>query len=161
MHEDGLSQRLRWIAVLVAMLMAGCSSQPEPSTTTGSSPVVETDSAKENDQADKGKPTGEPAELFAGWPKPQAVLVISGNQHGYLEPCGCTGLANQKGGLARRHSFIKQLADKGWEVLPLDAGNQVRRIGPRAELQFQMSANALKEMGYRAIGLGNEDLQLN
>jgi hypothetical protein len=101
------------------------------------------------------------AELFQGWPKPQAALVITGNQHGYLEPCGCTGLAHQKGGLARRHSLIQQLAEKGWNPVPLDAGNQVRRIGPQAELQFQATANALKTMGYKAVGLGNEDLQLS
>ncbi len=25
------------------------------------------------------------------WPKPQALLFITGQQHGYIEPCGCTG----------------------------------------------------------------------
>jgi hypothetical protein len=124
-------------------------------------PVAEAEPAKESPEGTQAKPPGEPAELFAGWPKPQAVLVITGNQHGYLEPCGCTGLANQKGGLARRHSLIKQLIAKGWDVAPLDAGNQVRRFGPQAELQFQMTADALKKMGYRAIGLGNDDLLLS
>jgi hypothetical protein len=159
MHEDGLFRRLRWSAVLLAMLAAGCSSQPEPPKP--SSTESEVAPAKENHDTAKTKPTGEPSELFADWPKPQAVLVITGNQHGYLEPCGCTGLANQKGGLARRHSLIKQLVDKGWDVAPLDVGNQVRRFGPQAELQFQMTADALKKMGYRAIGLGHEDLLLS
>lgn len=157
MHEDGLSRRLRWSAVLLIASIAGCSAQPQPPKPTDSSPVAEEGPAAENPKA---KPGGEPGELFAGWPKPQAVLVITGNQHGYLEPCGCTGLANQKGGLARRHSLIKQLIAKGWDVAPLDAGNQVRRFGPQAELQFQMTADALRKMGYKAIGLGSEDLLL-
>ena len=28
--------------------------------------------------------------LFAGWEKPDLVLVVSGEQHGYLLPCGCS-----------------------------------------------------------------------
>ncbi len=47
--------------------------------------------------------------LFAGWPKPHLALFITGQQHGYIEPCGCTGLTNQKGGLVRRFACKKQL----------------------------------------------------
>ena len=162
MHTDGFPRRLRRIAVLLTLLAAGCSSQPDSSRPRPADPGNEakTQTAQDKDPAEKAKQPAE-RELFVGWPKPQAVLVITGNQHGYLEPCGCTGLANQKGGLARRHSLIKQLAGKGWDVAPLDVGNQVRRFGPQAELQFQMTADALEKMGYRAIGLGHEDLLLS
>src|SRR5262245_7450333 len=47
--------------------------------------------------------------IFEGWQKPDVALVFSGEQNGYLEPCGCAGLENQKGGLKRRFTFIKQL----------------------------------------------------
>ena len=68
-------------------------------------------------------------ELFAGWGKPEVALFLTGEQHGYIEPCGCTGLTNQKGGLMRRHTLLKQLRDdRGWDVLALDVGNQVRPI---------------------------------
>ena len=30
--------------------------------------------------------------IFVDWPRPQAALLISGEQLGYLEPCGCAGL---------------------------------------------------------------------
>jgi hypothetical protein len=103
----------------------------------------------------------EPQPLFTDWPEPQAVLVLTGRQHGYIEPCGCTGLANQKGGMARRHTLLKQLAAKGWPVAPLDAGNQVRRFGRQAEIKFQMTATALRTLGYRAVGLGPDDLRLS
>src|SRR6188768_2280077 len=56
-----------------------------------------------------------PAEsppLFSGWPKPKVALVLTGQQMGYLEPCGCTGLENQKGGLARRHTLIRELSEQ-------------------------------------------------
>jgi hypothetical protein len=99
--------------------------------------------------------------LFKNWPKPKAALVLTGLQSGYIEPCGCTGLANQKGGLARRHSFFKQLAGEGWPLVPLDVGNQVRRFGRQPEIKFQMTVEGLKKMGYQAVGFGPEDLQLS
>src|SRR5262245_22260020 len=78
----------------------------------------------------------EAPELFAGWPKkPSVVLFVTGQQLGYIEPCGCTGLENQKGGLARRQSFMKQLTDqRGWPVVALDVGSQVKRFGKQQEV---------------------------
>ena len=100
-------------------------------------------------------------ELFSGWPDPATVLVVTGRQHGYIEPCGCTGLANQKGGLARRHTLLRQIAARGWPVVPLDIGNQVRRYGPQAEIKFRTTQQGLREMGYRVVGFGPEDLRLS
>src|SRR5437763_16434877 len=40
-----------------------------------------------------------PAGLFRSWPKPDLALVLSGEQHGYLLPCGCS--RPQYGGLER------------------------------------------------------------
>lgn len=97
--------------------------------------------------------------LFVGWPKPQVALFLTGQQHGYIEPCGCTGLANQKGGLARRATLKKELADKGWEVVALDVGNQVRRFGPQPIIKFGKTIEGLDKMGYRAVALGPDDLR--
>jgi hypothetical protein len=72
--------------------------------------------------------------LFVGWPRPTLALLITGQQSGYIEPCGCTGLTNQKGGLVRRYSSKRQLEEQGWEVVALDVGNQVRRFGRQAEI---------------------------
>ena len=105
---------------------------------------------------------GKHKELFEGWPTPDLVLVLTGRQNGYLEPCGCTGLANQKGGLARRATFIRQLRDdRGWPVVPVDVGNQIRRYGRQAEIKFQVSADGLRKMTYAATTLGPDDLQLS
>lgn len=101
-------------------------------------------------------------DLFAGWPTPELVIVLTGRQDGYLEPCGCTGLENQKGGVARRATFLEGLREeRGWPVLPVDVGNQVRRYGRQAEIKFQVSADALRKMGYGATTLGLQDLQLS
>lgn len=95
--------------------------------------------------------------IFEGWPEPELVLVFSGGQHGYLEPCGCAGLENQKGGTARRHTFLKSLADRGWDVVLLDAGDQVRRRGRQALAKFGATRRALAGMGYDAAALGLGD----
>ena len=99
-------------------------------------------------------------EEYTDWKVPELALVISGNQHGYIEPCGCTGLENQKGGVARRFTFLKQLENVGWNLAPIDAGNQVRRFGRQAEIKFQRTAEALKEMGYQAVAFGPDDVRL-
>jgi hypothetical protein len=97
---------------------------------------------------------------FQGWPKPDVVLFVTGQQHGYIEPCGCTGLENQKGGLMRRDTLLQSLVERGWNVVPLDAGNQVRRIGVQAALKYQFTIDGLRRMNYRAVGFGPDDLRL-
>jgi hypothetical protein len=103
----------------------------------------------------------DPDALFVDWPKPECVLFITGRQHGYIEPCGCTGLTNQKGGLVRRYSLKRQLEERGWTVVPLDVGNQVRRFGRQPEIKFQMTIEGLRRMGYEAIGFGPDDMRLS
>ncbi len=88
------------------------------------------------------------------------VLVATGMQMGYIEPCGCSGKENQKGGLSRRDNFLKKLRADGWDVTPLDVGGQVRRFGKQAELKFQATADALKTMKYGAVAFGADDLRL-
>src|SRR5262249_15321878 len=62
--------------------------------------------------------------IFVGWDKPRPpdlAIVISGQTHGYLQPCGCS--YPQKGGLARRYNFMQTLKDKGWPVTAVDLGD--------------------------------------
>ncbi len=99
-------------------------------------------------------------DQWRDWPTPNVVLVVTGQQNGYIEPCGCTGLDRQKGGIARRYTFMKQLREKGWPLLAIDAGNQVRRFGRQAEVKLQQTVKALKMMDYKAIGFGPDDLRL-
>ncbi|HEY2414289.1 MAG TPA: multiheme c-type cytochrome [Pirellulaceae bacterium] len=102
-----------------------------------------------------------PKPSFADWPKPTAVIVATGQLMGYIEPCGCSGLENQKGGLARRHTLIRQLAnDRGWNVVPLDVGSQVKRFGKQQEVKFASVVQGLRTMDYQAFTLGEGDLRL-
>ena len=97
--------------------------------------------------------------IFVNWPQPQLAILFSGEQDGYLEPCGCAGLENQKGGLSRRHTLIKQLREKGWPVVALDGGGQIKRIGPQAELKLRHAVESLVTLGYEVVGLGASDLR--
>src|SRR5262249_44927096 len=62
---------------------------------------------------DAKKPKLDPIEIngkyFEGWPKPKLAIVMGGRQDGYLEPCGCAGLDQQKGGISRRFTFLHEL----------------------------------------------------
>ena len=98
--------------------------------------------------------------LFTDWPTPQAVLVITGELDGYIEPCGCTGKENQKGGLSRRQNFLTALKSAGWPVVAVDLGGLVKRFGRQAEVKYQSIADGLRQMGYSGIGFGPADLRL-
>lgn len=97
----------------------------------------------------------------ADWAQPAFAFFCTGRQHGYIEPCGCTGLENAKGGLSRRHWFLTHLRERDWDVVAIDVGNQVRRLGPQPEIKLQTTCNLLREMKYAAVGLGPDDLRLS
>jgi hypothetical protein len=98
--------------------------------------------------------------IFENWPKPKLAVVLSGAMDGYIEPCGCTGLENQKGGLKRRHAMIQGLKQDGWTVVALDIGGMVRRLGPQAAAKYRHTIGGLRTIGYDAIGLGSGELKL-
>lgn len=104
---------------------------------------------------------GKAEDLVKDWQKPEFVLFITGRQHGYIEPCGCITLERQKGGLMRRHRVMKILEQRGWDVVPIDAGNQVRRIGQQPLIKLARTYESLcRVMDYDLIGLGPDDLKL-
>ena len=116
------------------------------------------DGGEETEEA----PTFPPAEdLVKDWEEPAITLFVSGRLHGYIEPCGCTGLDKQKGGLLRRRTCQKILLDRGWDLVNIDAGNQIRRDSQQAKLKLRTTYEALcKTMDYSAVGLGVDDLKL-
>lgn len=115
-------------------------------------------SSYDEDRPDPVKANG---PIFVDWPKPDAVLVFTGEMQGYLEPCGCAGLTNQKGGLKRRDTFLQQLREKNWPVVALDTGGLIKRYGQQAQLKFGHAVDSLIELGYRGVGLGTLDLRMD
>jgi hypothetical protein len=103
-----------------------------------------------------------PSHYFHDWPKdrkPDLVLLISGQQHGYIQPCGCS--YPQFGGLERRYNLIQQLKkDKGWPIVAVDLGDVPQERGPQRMLKYVTSMEALKTMSYSAVGIGQNEAQL-
>src|SRR5437868_1882580 len=121
------TSRLTCCAVVALVLLAACR---RDSTSLNRPPGEQPRKIGSPDTTSHSPATTHHSPAFADWPKPDVALVITGQMIGYIEPCGCTGLENQKGGLARRHTFIRQLAgDRGWPIIPLDVGSQVKRFG--------------------------------
>ncbi len=115
-------------------------------------------------------PTGDTAgaggqassNYFHDWPKdrkPDLVILLSGQQHGYIQPCGCS--YPQFGGLERRFNLIQQLKkDKGWPIIAVDLGDVPQERGPQRMLKYVTSMEALKTIGYSAVGIGQYEAQL-
>ncbi|MCA9108003.1 MAG: hypothetical protein KDA83_21525, partial [Planctomycetales bacterium] len=138
-------------------------SNPPASTNEGNEPSGEPTEPGEEPAAPSDDPVapGEEIVEYEGWGEPAVVFFVTGRQNGYIEPCGCTGLANQKGGLLRRDTMLAQLRARGWEVIPIDLGNQEHRFGAQASIKFTKTVEALGGlMGYQAVGIGPDDLRL-
>mgnify|MGYP002830829948 CR=1 FL=1 len=136
---------------LTLFCLAGCSgtaSRGDDSQSKAKPQEVETTERQEFEKKNRiiGNAKKEVQRIFGSWEKPDFALLITGRQHGYIEPCGCTGLENQKGGLLRRHTLSKTLESKGWNLVKIDAGNQVRRFGPQPEIKFKTTAKTLAEI---------------
>jgi hypothetical protein len=106
---------------------------------------------------------------FLAWgPRPpDVVLLLTGQQHGYLLPCGCS--QPQTGGLERRYNLLRLLKARGWPVVAVDLGDVARKegIGGPAPLpnvqglpKYVTAMQALRAMGYSAVGLGEDDAAL-
>ena len=118
------------------------------------------DASIKNEITGRPDPVAQNGPIFKDWPTPQLALVLTGEQLGYIEPCGCAGLENQKGGLRRRATFLAQLETRGWPVVALDNGGLIHRFGREAEIKYRKTAEGLKLMDYKAVGFGTEDLKL-
>lgn len=92
------------------------------------------------------------------WPRPQAVLMLSAETNGYLEPCGCS--LTQSGGMSRRLDLFQRLTKRGWPVAGLDAGGFVKRSRRQDQIKYEAILTALRSLNYQVIGLGPADLRL-
>jgi len=151
----------------VILAYVGCSSSTQNGGDATSSARPETRSAA---GAQAGKNSAASSEekngaLFPRWPAaPKAVLVVSGEMDGYLEPCGCT--QGQLGGLIRRYEFVHRLQTENLPHALVDLGGLMKdpsgsRGGPeQAQIKFGVALKALNAFGYNAIGLSAEDLKV-
>ena len=148
------------------LLYVGCS-DTTPTPPTAPKPevpaVAKAKGAPAAPEASKKAPPEPP--LYAGWPTPAAAVVVSGDQLGYLEPCGCA--EGQLGGLIRRAVMIDRLRDeRKWPLALVDLGGLVQdpalaRGGPeQAKSKFYTALRALGVMKYDAFALSPQDLKV-
>ncbi len=98
-------------------------------------------------------------ELFDGWEAPAVVLMLTGELHGYIEPCGCS--VNQLGGLSRRADLLRQIDERKWPVAAFDVGGLVNHPNRRqGKFKFDMIQKCLVDMRYAGVAMGIEELQL-
>src|SRR5438132_1375299 len=117
--------------------------------------------------AGDGKPPATPAGdvasqagpgLFRDWPKPDVAIVLSAQQFGYLQPCGCS--EPQKGGLARRFNMIQTLRKRGWQVVAGDLGDLAQISGPQTLLKYKYSMQAHQMLNYAGVVIGANEMAL-
>jgi hypothetical protein len=156
--------------VAATLVYVGCTKTDPtvapPSSSTGSSQASTAGKSPEPaKEAVDTKPAAskDPFAFWAAQP-PSAVLVVSGEQHGYLQPCGCT--EGQLGGLGRRADMIDQIRKRGWPVAAVDLGDLLAKPAEtpggleQEKVKFIIGLKALAMMKYDAIALGAEDMKL-
>jgi hypothetical protein len=84
-------------------------------------------------------------------------LLISGDTHGWIVPCGCT--ANQSGGLLRRGTFVGQERERS-EIVFLDAGGAAAGTSPYDRARFEAILDGERLMRIAAHNLGASELAL-
>ncbi len=100
----------------------------------------------------------QPADVD-NWEKPLFAIVVSGQMHGYIDPCGCSD--PQYGGLTRRFNFMQSLKAKQWDVVGIDLGDlpQLKGIPEQNLLKFDLTVKALAAMNYKAFGIGKDEIE--
>ncbi len=103
-----------------------------------------------------GKETGESLKKASS--TPVIHVLFTGEENGYLEPCGCSEV--QLGGLPKRHTLINHLRknDENWILLSL--GDLPGKVGRQDEIKMETALEALDRMGYVAHNIGEKDLNM-
>ena len=101
-------------------------------------------------------------KFFEGWKKPKLAVVISGRQDGYLEPCGCAGIDQQKGGISRRQAPIADL-EGGAAGPSRRSTSEVGCGGLASSRRFNLASrpNCCRRPDHTAVGFGPSDLRLS
>lgn len=88
----------------------------------------------------------------------EPVVVVTGNEKGFIRPCGCSKPA--LGGIHRRAHAIAELRATGRKVDVVSCGNLVNETGRQQEIKMETFLLALGEMGYAAFVPGEGEFAL-
>src|SRR5262249_50081532 len=103
--------------------------------------------------------------------KAAAVVVATGDDEGYLEPCGCAG--GLLGGLPRRHTFLGGMERKAAQRLFLSNGHLTgshkdeepdpdlaKAVLVLDRMKFETTLIAMEQIGYQALNISPQELKL-
>ncbi len=161
---------LSLIVVLIAH--AGCADRPanRPKSAAPVDSAIGPASAQKNGSAAASPPPTvvgsrtKPENILNSFGDPSAMLVISGQQNGYMEPCGCS--EDQEGGLIRRSDFVDRMHKRKWPTVQIDLGSLIKDPGSarggfeQAKIKFDYAVKALKLLNYSALALSADDLKI-
>ncbi|MHC4359098.1 MAG: hypothetical protein ACYSTQ_09920, partial [Planctomycetota bacterium] len=85
---------------------------------------------------------------YNGW----LVVAFSGEENGYLEPCGCE--KTMIGGIARRDGMFLLLNRGNQTVLPLSLGDLSGHVRRQDEIKTETLVQALGDMQYELHNIG-------
>jgi hypothetical protein len=146
-----------WVSVAfcaAVLAYVGCSGS---SGTNPSAAVAPESTSSASAAPASGKP-------LANLGNPAAVLIVTGEQDGYMEPCGCT--EDQSGGLLRRFDLVERIHAQNWPTSLIDLGSLIKDpAGARGgfeqtKLKFDYSVKALALLKYNALALSADDLKI-
>ena len=144
------------ILVLASLYIAGGQNDAETRKDETSKDIVKDKKNGQNDNV-VTLPASTPKPMLDGWEKPALAILLTGEQRGSLEPCGCSD--KQSGGISRRADLLRQVTEKDWPLIALDLGGAVKRNRPQSQLKFQTLLAALGDMHYAAVALGPQELR--
>lgn len=93
--------------------------------------------------------------------EPAFTIVFTGEETGYLEPCGCS--EDQLGGIPKRHTLIRDVGaglNPAPTPIPVSLGDLTEGFGRQSEVKMEITVQALEKMGYLAHNLGEKDIAL-
>lgn len=136
----------------------GNSSLPEKSAKKSDKAKEKEAAAGKSDFAANDVQPKPPEPPLHDWEKPKVAFILTGEQNGYIEPCGCS--ENQLGGYMRRATLIDQLQDRGWKVAGFELGGMVKRTRRQSEIKWEAMLSGLKSMNYKTVGIGPSEIRL-
>jgi hypothetical protein len=111
------------------------------------------------------------ASTVAQGERAAAAVVASGDDEGYLEPCGCAG--GLLGGLPRRHTYLGGLERKAEQRLLLSNGHLTgshkdekpdpdlsEAVLTLDRMKFETMLISMEQIGYHALNVSPQELKL-
>jgi len=88
----------------------------------------------------------------------ELIIAFSGEETGYLEPCGCE--QTRTGGIAKRHSLFLSIQGENQTLFPVSLGDLTNHRKRQDEIKMETLLHALGDMRYTLHNLGEKDLEM-